>query len=219
MSNSQIYHSRRQGQLFIISAPSGTGKTTLVRALVDNLKEIVISISHTTRPQRPGETDGVDYHFIDDDAFNDMVARTHFLEHARVFGYQYGTAVETVNQKRASGTDVILEIDWQGAQQIRTRVRDAISIFIVPPSFETLVQRLNSRGRDDRETIQRRLKEAAGELAHYDEYDYIVINDSVDQALQELRVIVEAARLRLDCRRPALDDFISGLIAQAKNIQ
>jgi guanylate kinase len=219
MNASHINPALRHGQLFIISAPSGTGKTTLVRALVEKLDKIMISISHTTRPQRPGETDGVDYHFIDDADFDTMVTANKFLEHARVFGHQYGTSLTTLDQQRASGTDVILEIDWQGAQQVRKRVSDAISVFIVPPSYESLVERLNNRGRDDTETIKRRLREAVSELSHYHEYDYVIVNDTVEQALAELHTIVEAARLRLSSRRPALDDFIGRLIAQAREIQ
>jgi len=209
----------RQGLLFIISAPSGSGKTTLVRRLIDSMSDITVSVSHTTRPQRKGETDGVDYFFIDDARFQDMIDDGRFLEHALVFDHHYGTARDTVEQQLGNGHDVILEIDWQGARQVRAGMPENISIFIAPPSYKTLVERLHTRGREDDATIARRLEEAVDELSHYQEYDYVIVNDDLDRALAELTTIVRAARLRVDCRRPALDAFIQGLIAQARQIQ
>ncbi len=213
-------HSRvRQGLLFIISAPSGAGKTTLVRQLTAAVADIGISVSHTTRPQRHGETDGVDYFFVDEDRFQEMVGDNRFLEHARVFDYHYGTAQESVEQQLASGQDVILEIDWQGARQVRARIPATISIFIAPPSYDSLAERLYNRGREDVATIAKRLEEAVDELSHYQEYDYLIVNDELERALSQLVTIVTAARLQIDCRRPALDGFIEGLIAQARQIQ
>ncbi len=209
----------RQGQLFIISAPSGAGKTTLVRQLTESVRDICISVSHTTRPQRQGETDGVDYFFIDDEQFNAMVDENRFLEHAHVFDHHYGTSQAAVEQQLAAGLDVILEIDWQGAQQVRARIPNNISIFIAPPSYDSLAERLYNRGREDTATISRRLDEAVDELSHYQEYDYLVVNDQLERALSQMLTIVVAARLRVECRRPALDGFIQGLIAQARQIQ
>lgn len=219
MAMAQLPSQQRRGLLFIISAPSGTGKTTLVRTLISRLTDIRVSVSHTTRPQRQGEVDGGDYYFIDEATFTAMVNDDRFLEHARVFDYAYGTARDSVEQQLAGGHDVILEIDWQGAQQVRRQMPEAISIFIAPPSYETLVQRLNLRAREDADTIARRLRGAVEELSHYSEYDYVIINDDLERAGAELATIVAAARLRLDCRRPALDTFIQSLIAQARQIQ
>lgn len=219
MSTSGNQTQHRKGLLFIISAPSGAGKTTLVRHLTATLNDIAVSVSHTTRPQRQGETHGVDYYFIDETEFQGMVEENRFLEHARVFDHFYGTAQETVEQRLAAGHDVILEIDWQGARQVRVRMPENISIFIAPPSYQSLIDRLHSRGREDAATIRRRLDEAVDELSHYQEYDYVLVNDELEQALDELLAIIRAARLRVDCRRPALDDFIQGLIAQARQIQ
>ena len=219
MTDTPAHYSERQGLLFIISAPSGAGKTTLVRRLLDSLGGITVSVSHTTRPRRHGETDGVDYFFIDEDRFQGMVDDGRFLEHATVFDYHYGTARETVEQQLGSGCDVILEIDWQGARQVRTGMPDNISIFIAPPSYESLVERLHSRGREDNATIARRLEEAVDELSHYQEYDYVIVNDELERAHADLATIINAARLRVECRRPVLDTFIQGLIAQARQIQ
>ncbi len=215
-----IFNSQqRQGLLFIISAPSGAGKTTLVRSLTATLSNINVSVSHTTRPQRAGESEGIDYYFIDDAKFQSMVESKRFLEHAQVFDYHYGTARSTVESSLNNGRDVILEIDWQGAQQVRSHITGTISIFIAPPSYDRLVQQLHKRAREDEQTIARRLQEAVEELSHYAEYDYLIINDDLEQAAADLCTIVTAARLRSDCRRPVLDDFIQSLIAQARQIQ
>lgn len=209
-------HHDRQGQLFIISAPSGAGKTTLVRGLLERVPELYLSISHTTRPIRRGEKDGVDYHFIDPDQFEQMVKQNLFIEHARVFEHAYGTSQAGVQTQLASGQDVLLEIDWQGAQQIRQRLPETLSIFIAPPSFESLAERLHGRAREDADIIAQRLADAAEVISHYNEFDYIVVNDNLETALAELATIVEAARLRLACRHEPLDAFMQGLIQQAR---
>jgi len=183
--------------LFIISAPSGAGKTSLVKALLERDPAITVSVSHTTRPKRPGEVDGVHYHFVDAAAFQRMVAEGAFLEQAEVFGNYYGTAEAEVRaQLERSGGDVILEIDWQGAQQVRRRFPQAVSIFILPPSMETLRSRLEGRGQDSGEVITRRLRAAREEIAHYAEFDYLLVNDVFDEALSQLHCIVVSQRLR-----------------------
>ncbi|HEY9035778.1 MAG TPA: guanylate kinase [Pseudomonadales bacterium] len=185
----------RQGNLFIISAPSGAGKTSLVNALLKAEAEVVVSVSHTTRPPRPGEVDGVNYHFVDEATFQRMASEGAFLEHARVFGNHYGTAEASVRAELAAGHDVILEIDWQGAEQIRRQLPDSISIFVLPPSREMLRERLTGRGQDDRSVIDKRMAEAISEMSHYPEADYLVINDQFDTALADLAAIVRARRL------------------------
>ena len=184
-----------RGHLFVVSAPSGGGKTSLVRALLERAGSLRVSTSHTTRARRSGEQDGIDYHFIDDAGFEAMVAAGEFLEHARVFDHYYGTAREPVLERLAAGEDVILEIDWQGARNIRAAVPDTISIFILPPSIEELERRLNNRG-DKAETIVRRMRDAVNEMSHFGEYDYLVINDDFERAAAALVAIVSASRLR-----------------------
>jgi guanylate kinase len=185
-----------KGTLYIISAPSGAGKTSLVRELVSGNEHIVVSVSHTTRAMRPGEQDGVDYHFVARDAFLEMVDSSAFLEHARVFDNYYGTSQQHVEQQLLSGHDVILEIDWQGARQVRKLFPEAVSVFILPPSLNALKQRLNSRGQDSDETIERRMNDAVNEMSHYAEFDYLLVNDDFEAALQQLRCIFSANRLR-----------------------
>jgi guanylate kinase len=185
-----------KGTLFIVSAPSGAGKTSLLRALVGHDEHIRISVSHTTRPKRPGEWDGVDYHFLNQEQFLQMVKNGEFLEHASVFGNHYGTSEQEVQKELDKGMDVILEIDWQGAQQVRKRMRDTVSIFILPPSRESLYQRLTERGQDSAEVIEQRYQDARNEISHYPEFDYLVINDVFDRAVDELRAIVISQRLR-----------------------
>ncbi len=184
------------GLLIAISAPSGAGKTSLVRALAQRDARLSVSVSHTTRPRRATETEGVNYYFIDPERFQKMAGEGGFLEHAKVFGHYYGSARETVRRAQATGRDVILEIDWQGAAQVRRAVPDTIGIFVVPPSIDTLRQRLIARGEDSMETIQRRLREARAELAHYREYDYLVVNDEFDTTLGDIEAILHAERLR-----------------------
>jgi guanylate kinase len=187
----------RKGILFILSAPSGAGKTSLLQALREREPGLHVSVSHTTRAMRPGEADGVHYHFLEQGAFLAKVERGDFLEHAEVFGNHYGTDEATVREQLEAGRDTALEIDWQGAQQVRRRFADAVSIFILPPSPEALYERLSNRGQDSEEVIRRRMHEAANEMSHYAEFDYLVFNDQFAQALDELAAIVTSQRLRL----------------------
>lgn len=184
-----------RGTLYTVSAPSGAGKTSLVKALIDTTSHLLVSVSHTTRSMRPGEADGVNYHFVSKEQFADMLSQNQFLEHAEVFGNYYGTSSLWVEETLAKGEDVILEIDWQGAQQVRHLIADAISIFILPPSREALYQRLTGRGQDDASIIDARMQEAINEMSHYVEGQYVIINDEFEQALTEFRAIIIAQRL------------------------
>ena len=201
------------GTLFIISAPSGAGKTSLVNALLASSDHLQVSISHTTRPIRPGEENGVNYHFTDKPKFEAMRNRTEFIEHAEVFGNYYGTSQKWVADTLALDKDVILEIDWQGAQQIRKVMPKAIGIFILPPSKKTLHKRLQDRGQDTDLVIAQRLAEAKGEMSHYVEYDFVVINDQFDEALLDLRSIIGANQLKLPLigkkRLSLIEDLLS----------
>jgi guanylate kinase len=201
-----------QGTLYIVSAPSGAGKTSLVKALRESLDGLVVSVSHTTRAQRPGEQHGRDYFFVGGSEFERMIETGAFLEHAQVFDNHYGTARSTVESTLAEGRDVLLEIDWQGAQQIRSMLPDSLSIFILPPSRRTLEERLTSRGQDDPEIIARRMRDAISEMSHYGEYDYLVVNDDFEQALMELRCIVLANRLRMARQGERYGELIKGLL-------
>lgn len=183
-----------KGDLFIISAPSGAGKTSLVKALLNDVTGIEVSVSHTTRQQRQGEQPGSDYHFVSQEKFQEMIDGGEFFEHAQVFDNFYGTSKRLIEQKRADGIDIILEIDWQGAQQIRSLVDDCCSLFILPPSKGVLEQRLCGRGQDSDEVIARRMQTAVAEMSHYQEYDYLIINDNFDVALLELTHVILAKR-------------------------
>ena len=184
-----------KGTLYIISAPSGAGKTSLVKELVSSGADIMVSVSTTTRAMRPGEQDGVDYHFVDKDTFLSMAEHGEFLEHARVFENHYGTSQKNVERELLNGRDVVLEIDWQGARQVLHLIQDSVSIFILPPSIAALKDRLEKRGQDDETIIQRRMQDAINEMSHYAEFDYMLVNDDFDQALQDLKCIVRANRL------------------------
>lgn len=184
-----------KGDLFIISAPSGAGKTSLVKALLNDVNGIEVSVSHTTRQQRQGEQPGLDYYFVSQEKFQEMIISEEFFEHAQVFDNFYGTSKRLIEQKRADGIDIILEIDWQGAQQIRSLVDDCCSVFILPPSKDVLEQRLRGRGQDSDEIIARRMQTAVDEMSHYQEYDYLIINDDFDEALQELMHVIIAKRV------------------------
>ncbi|NCN44407.1 MAG: guanylate kinase [Piscirickettsiaceae bacterium CG_4_9_14_3_um_filter_43_564] len=186
------------GSLFIISAPSGAGKTSLVTKLIEKDQLIQVSVSSTTRPKRPGEEDGINYHFLTLDAFESKVAEQDFLEHAKVFDHYYGTSKSSVEKQLKDGKDVILEIDWQGAQQVRQLIPEAISIFILPPSLRALEQRLKSRATDSDEVIARRMQDAVSEMQHYKEFDYLVINNVFDIALEALHTIFLADRQTLN---------------------
>ncbi len=201
------------GALILISAPSGAGKTSLVNAILERDPKLVVSVSHTTRPMRPGETDGVNYHFVGTTKFQAMVEQHQFLEHALVFGNQYGTALSTVNDLRAQGRDVILEIDWQGAKQVRTMVQECVSIFILPPSEDALLLRLNKRGQDSQATIERRFAEAKLDMSQAGDYQYIVVNDDFERACDELMSIITSMRLtaaRQCGENPVVRDLTSG---------
>lgn len=201
-----------KGKLYIISAPSGAGKTSLVNQLTADLDKLHVSISHTTRQQRPGEIHGRDYFFISLDEFKNMLSDQAFLETAQVFDNFYGTAQQTVEDKLRHGTDVILEIDWQGAKQIREIISDSISIFILPPSTEILQQRLQNRGQDSEEIIQRRMRDAVTEISHFDEYNYLIVNDDFNEALTELKSIIIAFRMQKTRRKLELAELINGLL-------
>jgi guanylate kinase len=201
------------GTLYILSAPSGAGKTSLVKALVDGDPRIRVSVSHTTRPMRPGECDGVNYHFVSSAQFHRMLEDNAFLEHAQVFGNLYGTSQGWVEQTLGEGFDLILEIDWQGAQQVRRMLPQARSIFILPPTQETLCHRLTQRGQDSGEVIARRMREAVSEMSHYVEYDYVLINDEFSQALADLKAIFRANQLLLSRQQQRHLAVLNGLLA------
>ncbi|GKW49566.1 guanylate kinase [Halomonas sp. NCCP-2165] len=208
-----------QGTLFIVSAPSGAGKTSLVRALLERLDGIEVSVSHTTRSKRPGEVDGVNYHFVDVPAFEAMIERGDFVEHARVFDNYYGTSRPAVQARLAAGQDVILEIDWQGARQVREQFPEAQSVFILPPSRAALEERLTGRGTDDAEVIARRMRDAISEMSHYDEYDHVIINDDFAVALDELCALVLTSRSRLARVRAGQATLIEALLSQDHGVE
>lgn len=196
--NAKLSDAGASGTLYIVSAPSGAGKSSLVNALIKRLPFVYLSISHTTRGTRPGETDGEHYHFVSTDEFLDMVGRGEFLEHAQVFDNYYGTSQVWVQSQLDQGHDVILEIDWQGAQQIRRQMPETQGIFIMPPSRDALQERLEKRAQDSAEIIARRMRDATSEMSHYHEYDYVVVNDDFYKALDELCSIFIANRLTLN---------------------
>ena len=185
------------GTLYIVSAPSGAGKTSLLTELVPLDEQLKLSVSHTTRAPRPGEQDGIHYHFVSVEEFEAEVEKGAFIESANVFGNYYGTSEQSIRNQLAEGFDVILEIDWQGARQVRERVEQSVSIFILPPSVETLRKRLSQRGQDDEQTIERRMKQATDEMSQYPEYDYLVFNDDFKEALDQLAAIFKANRQKI----------------------
>lgn len=202
-----------RGTLYTVSAPSGAGKTSLVNALVECTSHLRVSVSHTTRKIRPGEREGVNYHFVSRDQFDSMLGTDAFLEHADVFGNLYGTSKEWVKNQLAAGEDVILEIDWQGAQQVRRLMPETISIFILPPSRQTLRGRLIDRGQDDKAVIEARLAEAREEMSHYPECHYLVINDQFAEALDDLRAIVRAERVRVARQQQRQEQLLKELLS------
>ena len=202
-----------RGNVFVVAAPSGAGKTSLVNALVERTPSAHLSVSHTTRAPRPGEVDSVHYHFTNRPDFEQMVADGQFLEHANVFGNCYGTSLHTVQEQTDIGRDVILEIDWQGARQVKSSMPGAIGIFILPPSRETLQQRLQSRGQDSTDTIEHRMAQSCSEISHFDEFDYIVVNDQFEIALNDLICIVRSARLHKESQSERLRTLINNLLA------
>ena len=200
------------GTLYVFSAPSGAGKTSLVKALLEKTEAIGVSVSHTTRDPRPGEENGKDYNFVSQDEFKSLIDQNAFLEHAQVFDNFYGTSQIWVESELAAGRDVILEIDWQGAQQIRQQMPDTVTVFILPPSREELHSRLTGRGQDSEETIERRMRDAVSEMSHYNEFDYIIINDDFEQALEQLRSVVLARRQRASAQTQIHADLLKNLL-------
>ena len=200
------------GQLYVISAPSGAGKTSLVKALLESTFNLEVSVSHTTRDIRPGETDGINYHFVDGSEFESIRDANGFFEWAQVFGNFYGTSSQAVQKKLADGIDVILEIDWQGAQQVKALVSSAISIFVLPPSTAALRSRLTDRGQDNDEIIEGRMQAARDEMAHYSDADFIVLNDDFETALRDLQSIVRAQRLSQETQSRELTRVIADLL-------
>jgi guanylate kinase len=183
------------GLLFVVTAPSGAGKTSLIRALLEQDRGLVLSVSYTTRAPRPGEQDGREYHFVDARSFEAMLERGEFLESAEVHGHRYGTSQKVIERTRAAGSDLVLEIDWQGAEQVRRLHPDCVGIFILPPSMAELERRLRARAQDAEDVIRRRLRNAAAEMTHAVEFKYAIINNKFDDALQDLRAVVRAERV------------------------
>ena len=203
------------GNLFIVSAPSGAGKSSLIQALLAQHADMQVSVSHTTRAPRPGEQNGVHYHFVKVDDFKARIEAGEFLEWAEVFGNYYGTSRTTLEHTLQQGIDVFLDIDWQGARQIRQQLPDAIGIFILPPSLDVLQQRLQSRGQDSADIIVGRMSKAQDEMSHADEYDYLIVNDDFQQALLELRSIVLCQRNRLIRQQQRQQDLLDQLLAKS----
>jgi guanylate kinase len=201
-----------RGSLYVVAAPSGAGKTSLVKALMERQPHIRFSVSYTTRKPRPNEVDGRDYHFVTQERFQEMVERGEFLEHARVFDNCYGTGIETANRALTQGELLLLEIDWQGARQVRARLPEARSIFILPPSRRALEQRLRARSSDSESVIERRLRDAKQDLAHWTEFDYVVINDRFEQAVADLLAIVDDRGGALTASRPEVARFAAELL-------
>jgi guanylate kinase len=201
-----------RGRLYVVSAPSGAGKTSLLKALIEREPGIQFSVSYTTRKPRPNEVAGRDYHFVSAARFHEMAANNDFLEHAQVFDHCYGTGVRAVQEALANGELLLLEIDWQGARQVRARVPEACSIFILPPSRQALEQRLQGRSTDSDAVIRRRLQDAADDIGHWTEFDYVVINDRFEQALEDLRAIVAGRGGHLIAGRPEVAQLAKSLI-------
>lgn len=205
--------SKEQGAIFVVSAPSGAGKTSLVKRIISDVPDITVAVSHTTRPKRAGDVDGQDYHFVDRAEFESMIAAGDFVEHADVFGNYYGTSRAAITNCQAQGNDVILEIDWQGAKQVRERIPDTIAVFVVPPSREVLLRRLRDRGTDSEEVIARRTSEAVAEMRHLNEADYLLVNDDFEVAFSSFVAIISAARLRTPRQVRRHQSMIDELIA------
>ncbi|MBU2427100.1 MAG: guanylate kinase [Gammaproteobacteria bacterium] len=201
------------GNLFILSAPSGAGKSSLIHALLGQHQDMQLSVSHTTRAPRPGEVDGVHYHFVSVEAFKALIADNNFLEWAEVFGNYYGTSRTTIEQVLALGRDVFLDIDWQGARQIKYQVPSVLSIFILPPSVAELEKRLNQRGQDNQEIIAKRMLQAKSEISHVTEYDYVLVNDDFQQCLNELQQVVLSQRLTLQKQQQRQQALLTDLLA------
>ena len=205
-----------KGNLFILSAPSGAGKSSLISALLKqtSVRPMQVSVSHTTRDPRPGETNGQHYHFVSKEVFQQAIAENTFYEHAEVFGNYYGTSEIAIDQQLEQGIDVFLDIDWQGARQIREQMPQAKSVFILPPSNGELERRLNVRGQDSDEVIAKRMSEAKSEISHYAEYDYVIVNDDFDAALMDFRAIIRAERLKEDKQAAKYSGMLTALLAE-----
>ena len=203
-----------RGRLIVISAPSGAGKTSLVKALLRRDTRLAVSVSHTTRPKRPDEVDGKDYFFVKAATFDAMRDEDAFLEHAMVFGNAYGTAHETLDRTMADGRDVVLEIDWQGAAQVRSRYPDALSVFVLPPTMEALLERLEVRGQDGADEIQRRWHQAVDDISHFDEFNYVVVNNDFDEAVEKLRGIIDAERRGEKAQRECVAALVENLLGK-----
>ena len=201
-----------KGTLFVISAASGAGKTSLVKSVLQHVSDIEVSVSHTTRVPREGEVDGVDYHFVDKETFQAMVNGSEFIESATVFGNMYGTSRQHIEEQLVKGKDVILEIDWQGARQIRQLMNDCRTIYVVPPSVAVLRERLTSRGQDDESVINQRMQEAISEMSHYVEFDYLIINDDFDEARDNLAAIIMGNRMLHEHQQQKHADLLSKLL-------
>ena len=197
-----------------MSAPSGTGKTSIVRAALDRDAALTVSVSYTTRPQRGAEQNGRDYQFIDVPTFEHMLERGEFLEHAEVFGHYYGTSGSWVRGQLDAGLDVVLEIDWQGAKQVRHALPESVAVFVLPPSRKALKERLKARGEDDRQVIEERLKSAISEMAHYVEYDYLIVNEDFDQAVERFLAVVVAQRQHLGSQQMLLAPLLRELLSE-----
>ena len=203
---------RRRGLLVVLSSPSGAGKSTISRMLMNSDREVTMSVSATTRPKRPGETDDVDYHFVDDEEFQRMISSGDFVEWAPVFGHRYGTPKNPVKAALREGRDILFDIDWQGTQQLQAAMgEDLVTIFILPPSMAELERRLRARGTDTEEVIQDRMARAAGEISHWPEYEYVLVNRDMEECLGQVRAIVAAERLKKN-RQADLVPFVRGLI-------
>ena len=211
MSNDEAPLIHRRGLMLVLSSPSGAGKTTLSRQLLDNDKQIQLSVSATTRARRPSEKDGVDYSFVDTATFSGMIDRGEFLEHARVFDHYYGTPRGPVEAALKAGRDVLFDIDWQGTQQLQEKGRDdLVTVFILPPSTRDLEKRLKTRAQDSPDIVAQRMAKAADEMSHYAEYDYVVVNRNIGTSLDRIKAILTAERLKRD-RQPGLSDFVKAL--------
>jgi guanylate kinase len=205
--------STHRGRLFVIAAPSGAGKTSLVKALLQRKPELHVSISHTTRKRRPTEEEGREYHFVSVSDFQQLLVQGQFLEHAQVFDNLYGTGRRPVETELARGNNVVLEIDWQGAQQVRRALPECVTIFILPPSRQSLEERLRNRRTDSEEVIARRLRDAVGDMSHWNEFDYVVVNDDFEKAVNDLVRIIEGRGEHLSADRPDLQGLLTGLLA------
>ena len=202
------------GRLIVISAPSGGGKTSLIEKLIANNKRLLKSVSYTTRPMRPGEVNGANYNFVEKNEFQELLDRNLFLEHAEVYGYHYGTSKLWVENQLAKGVDIILDIDWQGARNIKKIFPKCINVYLLPPSIKELKSRLENRGQDTPEVIQKRIKMAKDDISHYDEFDYVIVNDSFDAALHDMQAVLDSLRLKIDIQKIKQAKLLQQLLAE-----